>query len=244
MLLCALDKITKQLILAQNSQKQTNYVCLICGQNVRFRRRFFFQRHFYHCNTPKQCHARPKSLVHSQVQYQLQQILPGSQLESRFPKSQRIADVVWWPQYLVFEIQCSNISVRDVLARNMAYKKIGLDVIWILHDQCFNKKKTTPAERALENSPHYFTNIDANGKGYFYDQYSKIINHKRYILSPPLPIDLTTPRHSKSKIYFAGDLTDQINIKQINIQNIKTPNPPPSLYHKIINIILSAVCKN
>ena len=259
MQLCALDK-TKNIISSQKAFKKTDYTCLVCGEKVRLRGGFCLRKHFYHLNSPNKCHGRAKSLIHSQIQYKLQQLLPGSQLEYYFLKTKRIADVVWWPEHIIFEIQCSPISAYEINARNFDYEKLGFSVVWILHDRCFNKKKLSPAEVLLENTPHYFTNIDKNGRGYFYDQYSNIVNKKR-IHSEVFNVDISRPffhgpmfknrptpiflRLQNSRLYFSGDFVDAVISKKINLNKIKPPQKEIKIshYRNILDAIIFVIGK-
>ncbi len=163
-----------------------------------------------------------KSLIHHQTQKLLQQMVGNEQLslEQRFPEIGRIADAVWLSQKIIFEVQISPISAEEVRARNRDYLKAGFRVVWILHERQFNRSRLTPAEIALRFSPHYFTNVDASGKGYFYDQYASTRFKRRRRRSPRLPIRLDRllpiptkqlSRHfpserSKWSLCFEGDL--------------------------------------
>ena len=183
MQLYALDK-QEQLVSTQEAHKHSNYYCLECHQCIRLRKGLHRQAHFYHLKPNKQCHLAGKSLIHLQVQNYLLAHLPLNecQLEYRFSQIGRIADAAWIPQKIVFEVQCSFISAAEALQRNQDYQQIGWQVIWILHDQRYNQWRLTAIEKALSLSPHYFTNLDSQGQGIIYDQFSShfrgIYNHK------------------------------------------------------------------
>lgn len=165
------------------------------------------------------------SAIHFQVQTTIQNILLPNQtiLECRFPEINRIADLVWPEKKIIFEVQVSPISSEEILARNRDYARIGYRVIWILHDNQFNRFHLTPAEIAIRTSPHYFTNMDAFGKVFFYDQTALIRNKKRVKRSFRAPIDFSIAlplnlKQLKSQIskerknwplYFRGDLIDR-----------------------------------
>src|SRR5262249_7520278 len=136
-----------------------------------------------------------KSLVHLQTQRYIQKELPGCQLEKRFPSVNRIADVVCEEKKLVFEIQCSYITAREIEERNIDYSSLGYRVIWILHDRLYNQFHLTAAEYFLESSPRYFANIDEEGNGYIYDQWDWIEKGRR----------LKTMEHRQIRIAFSQD---------------------------------------
>ncbi len=98
-------------------------------------------------------------------------------------------------------------------------------MIWILHDKQFNRFRLSPIENFLNLHPHYYTNLDLEGKGMIYDQYAHDENFFRKQKLPPLPIDPTSPirpltakqfahhlikrRKKEWKIAFAGDIYDK-----------------------------------
>ena len=227
MQLYAIDASGK-IISAFLATKQNNYSCIECDQVVRVRGGSHRHTHFFHLAPISNCALHAKSMAHLQTQLQIQSQLPDgeSKLEHRFPEINRIADVAWLPQKIVFEIQCSPITVDEVQARDKAYASAGFQVVWILHDARYNAPILTPVEHYLEKSksPCYFTNIDASRKGMIYDQFSLIKKNVRKKTLSPLPVSLSEYRempHETSQalvalekrvnrwpIYFTGDLID------------------------------------
>lgn len=165
------------------------YTCPECQKPIRLRGGRFRQLHFFHLE-PTPCRLHSKSQTHLHIQHALQKMLAPERvlIEHRFPQIGRIADIVWPAQKLIFEVQISPISADEIRARNSDYRKAGYQVIWILHKGRFNRTRVTPAELALRGSPHYFTNINAFGKGFFYDQHATIYLKRRIKRSIPLPI--------------------------------------------------------
>lgn len=182
-------------IASNHADKQCNYRCYECKGIVRLRSGIHRRKHFYHVNATPACRLNGKSLVHLQVQCFVQSVLPQdeSALEVPFPDIQRIADIVWESKKIVFEIQCSPISRDEVLARNKDYRQAGYQVIWILHENRYNRKKVSSAELALSNSPYYYTNIDRDGNGMIYDQFDLILKGMRYCPLDPVPIHVGRP---------------------------------------------------
>ncbi len=218
----------KNLILAKLAQKHLDYSCFECGNIVRLRAGKYRQPHFFHLLPNRKCLLSQKSLNHIQTQCYLQKIIPAGScfLEVRFPKINRIADAVWEREKLIFEVQCSPITKNEVEERNRDYESLGYSVVWILHDKRFNKKRACACEDFLQRNPHYFTNIDAIGRGFIYDQveiiekglrlYSKrvgivnIANPKRAFTRPKsqnLPKNVIFRLYSWP-IFFEGDLLD------------------------------------
>ncbi len=178
MFLFAFDEQEK-LISADQAHKQKDYFCRECGGIVRCRGGFLRQIHFYHLETNRICRQSGKSLIHLQIQFYIQSRLSVCELEKRFALINRIGDVVWEKEKLVYEIQCSPITAREIEERNRDYQSLGYQTIWILHDHLYNKNRLTAAEYFLQESPHYFTNINREGEGYIYDQWDWIEKSKR-----------------------------------------------------------------
>ena len=145
----------------------------------------------------EQCRQNGKSLAHLQAQRRLEELLGADQcrLEVKFGPINRIADVVWEPKKIIFEVQCSPISAEEVNARNRDYKGMGYEVIWLLHDSQFNRQRVSAAEMSLRHSCHYFTNMNAEGAGYFYDQFDVVVDGLRRAKFSPLQVDLSKRIH-------------------------------------------------
>lgn len=225
MQLYALDQ-DKKLVLAHHAAKQKNYFCLECQGLVRRRGGSHRQTHFYHLATTQSCKLNEKSMTHLQIQYYLKSLFADQDcyLEHRFPNINRIADVVWESKKIIFEVQCSFITADEVEARNRDYLSQGYQVVWILHDKRYNKERLSEAEKRLQTWPHYFSNMDALGKGVIYDQFSVVNKSIRSHYLDPLPVLLHQPklrmhwvslllnlskyRAKHWPIFFAGDILD------------------------------------
>ncbi|MEM8728221.1 MAG: competence protein CoiA family protein, partial [Chlamydiota bacterium] len=81
---------------------------------------------------------------HQAVQRAIGTALPQVILEKSFPEIHRIADVVYPPKKIIYEIQYSPITLKEVQQRNRDYATLGYTVIWILHDRHFNRKILSP----------------------------------------------------------------------------------------------------
>ena len=208
------------MIFSHQAEKQTNYFCLECGGVVRLRSGVHRQPHFYHLKPPAHCRQSGKSMEHLQVQSFIKNLFGNDcLLEHRFSSIGRIADCVWESAKLVFEVQCSPITQKEVASRNADYEKEGYRVIWIFHDKQFNQFRLSAAELWMARHPHYFTNIDADGQGVIYDQLDKFMKGFRYRLLKPAIVDLRHPcqeasfpvfgalqrRYSHWKLSFRGD---------------------------------------
>lgn len=195
MQVCARDYNDK-VVFAHQAIKQHDYFCIECQQQVRVRSGIHRQAHFYHLQPNRTCALHAKGMIHLMLQSFIQAALPQgeAELECRFNSIGRIADVAWHPPKLVYEIQYSPISAEEVLERNNSYASIGYQVIWIFHDNRYNKSRLSAAEEAITHHPHYFSNMNAQGEGIIYDQFSAVLNGKRMHRLPILTIDISTPQ--------------------------------------------------
>ena len=185
----------QKIVSAHKALKHKDYTCLECKGVVRRRGGIHRARHFFHLRPSSSCRQQAKSMAHIQTQCFIEALLPKDEcrLEYPFAPIKRIADVAWLPRKIVFEIQCSSISSDEIQSRNADYASQGFQVVWILHDGRFNQWKLSAAEYYLQRSPHYFTNMDAEGLGKIYDQFQIIENGTRKKRLPALEVDLSLP---------------------------------------------------
>jgi len=198
-----------RLTTADSAQKGVDYRCPECAGVVRVRKGSHKQPHFFHLTHNRNCRQSGKSAVHLAIQNHLLNILPKGEvsLECRFPEKGRIADVVWMPKRLIFEVQCSPISAEEVASRNSDYSQLGFQVVWLFHDFRFNSWRVTAAENSLWNRPFYYTNMNAKGEGIIYDQTCKIHQGVRRKRSQKSRVDLTKPLPTNGGVVrFSGDL--------------------------------------
>jgi len=166
---------------------------------------------------------RLQDKTHLRIQKVLLSLLPQSRLEYRFSSISRIADVAMLSHNIVFEIQCSPISLEEVQKRIRDYTSVGFTVIWILHHRYFNSEVVSPAELYLRKRLAYFTSITKYGYGFFYDQLevfkglSRVYKSHPFILKWMTPLYLTCiprtfpktlkERFMHTQLYLPGDLT-------------------------------------
>ena len=224
MQICALDS-SLTLIFAQNADKRKDYQCIECNQTIRLRGGIHRQAHFYHVQPNRTCKQHGKGMPHLMLQHFIKNLIPDGEveLECRFPLIGRIADVAWHSKSLIFEIQCSPISLEEVKNRNKNYASIGYQVVWIFHDSLYNKHRLSSAEDFLRGEPHYFTNMNEEGEGGIYDQFSLITDRKRIHRLPALPINLSFPKSlssNSSGLWIASKPRGWINRSQVYIKNM------------------------
>lgn len=255
MQLYALDKNLIP-IFAEKAGRQVNYTCAECHSTVRLRGGVHRQKHFYHLEPKRKCRLNGKGMIHLQSQLYLLNVLTEdeAQLEVRFTEINRIADVVWKSEKIVFEIQYSSISAEEVLKRNRDYASLGWQVVWILHDHRYNAHRLTAAEVALRSHPYYFTNMNAEGIGIIYDQFDLFHKGKRVSKLGKLPIDirkkqavtadhlerglcLVKQRVQSWPLYFQGDLIQiALSLKDLKLSQYMKEALQKEAQHQKMNL--------
>lgn len=208
-------------ISAALANRKTNYFCFECRGIVRVRSGEIRKPHFFHIALGTSCRSSQKSVIHWQIQFYLRDLLPGNiEIEKPFPVIKRIADVAWIEKKIIFEIQCSPISHHEVQERNADYRSLGWEVVWILHTRCYGGMRLCNAEKWLQESTHYFTDLDENMVGSIYDMFCIIKGFYRLEVLKPFPINPSIPVINANfrtqfratwKLSFAGDCLDVLS---------------------------------
>lgn len=202
-------------IFAQEAQKRKSYLCPECSRAVRLRQGPYRQPHFYHLTRPLHCRQHQKSATHLYLQELLASQLPQGEafLERRFPSISRIADVFWEKEGIVFEIQCSPLSLEEARQRTEDYERAGVFPVWILHDRRFNKRRLSAAESYLRSKHCFFTNISLAGTGEVYDQFEILQKNRRIHSSLRTAVSLQSPHFAQRSLLFQGSLPDLLQQK-------------------------------
>ncbi len=156
--------------------------------------------------------------LHLAVQMSIKAMFPEGSvfLEQRFKG--HIADIYWPEKKIVFEVQCSPISYEAAKKRTEDLEKLGLTVIWILHQKTFNKKHLSPSELYfVKQRRSYYTNLSQAGEGWVFDQEEAISDFKRLAKSPPRELDLSELLHKRSTICFKNEVTSLGFLVRISI---------------------------
>lgn len=211
----AFDETTP--LLAAQAYKGKNYYCPQCQGVVRLRKGDQRQPHFFHLKLTSSCRLAQKGLPHLQLQFFIKNLFTFAEMEVQFPSIGRIADVADMESKIIFEIQYSPMSLEEARGRCADYESLGFRIVWILHDDTFNQKTLSPAEKFLRTRTCYFSNMDGSGKGILYDQHEEIRGRWRRVKSSPLPIDLNALQPVEKialkhrigwTLYCPGDLID------------------------------------
>jgi len=191
MQLYAFDR-ERRLIGATQAFKEIDYFCMECNRIVRLRGGLHRQKHFFHLQPSNACRQNGKGMPHLHLQKKIQDAFPPGiiELEKRFPSIGRIGDAVHEELKIIFEIQCSPITFKEMDERNRDYAQLGYRVLWILHDHQFNQRRLTEAEFFLK-SAYYFSNMNKEGQGEIYDQFARVRGIVRKQRLSHLPLDIS-----------------------------------------------------
>ncbi len=167
------------------------------------------------------------------AQLQLEKLFPPSilQLERPFIKIDRVADLCWENEKIIFEIQCSMIAEKEAQSRIRDYRSIGYQVIWLLDDRVFNKSVLRPAEAFLRSQASYFLDLKPGLFSDYYDQFEIFFEGKRIKKGRKLWIDLQQPRRSPSE--YPKDFPEQI-MRRI-------PEQPTYFYRDRISVAMQSL---
>jgi len=126
-------------------------------------------------------------------------------VERPFPEIGRIADVTWETRKIVYEIQCSPLSVEEAQKRSEDYRAAGWQLIWILSDKTFNRKRLSAAEAYLRKETSYFSHWEKRGVKKIYDQGEILVGSRRLYQSPPIIVHpLQALKHSSERAPFCS----------------------------------------
>lgn len=181
-----------KLVSAWDGSIQEIYLCLECRGLLKLKQRKRCP-HFYHISSAPSCRLYSKSEDHLLIQLGLQKIFPPGEvvMEKPFLSVGRVADLFWERENIVFEIQCSFLFEPQAKERISAYRQAGIEVIWILDDRIFNKRKLRPAEMFLRHHQGYFVSSPRKPSMMFYDQHEILIDGERVKKGQKLPIQFS-----------------------------------------------------
>jgi competence protein CoiA len=190
------------LIYAGHAEAGKVYWCLDCFGPVKRRRGKHFY-HFYHSRPAPQCRLYSKTEDHLLAQLQLQKQFPNGalQIERPFIQINRVADVLWESEKIVFEIQCSPLSEKEAEARIRDYGTAGYQVVWLLDDKRYNKRVIRPAEDYVRRHMAYYVSIKHGLNSEYYDQFEVFAEGQRAKKGKRLPIDLHKVRLMPKVLY-------------------------------------------
>jgi competence protein CoiA len=183
------------LVYAADGIETKKYRCCECQGLVKVRKGRFRIPHFYHLFQSPSCRLYSKSQDHLLTQLAIQRLLPAGEtaLEKPFPEIGRRADLIWDRPKLAFEIQCSLISPLEIKQRILDYATVGYQVVWILDDRIFNRKKCSTAEQLIRLTPSYYATMSKQTFPIFYDQFEIINKNVRVKKGRKLKVHLQRP---------------------------------------------------
>lgn len=197
----------ERIVFAASADKQKRYRCQECHAWIKLRSGPHRQPHFYHLRRLTSCRQHAKSEEHLGLQLHLANQFPQNEIsiERPFKEIGRIADVAWERKKIIFEVQCSPISLTEVKERTCDYRSLGWQLIWILSDKRFNKRRVSAAEHYLREQPCYFASWNKT-RTLIYDQWEILRGFLRLHKGEPIALQLTRilspikPIHKKMQL--------------------------------------------
>ena len=244
------------IVAAHDACPSRRYRCLECLSPVQKRTGVHRQAHFYHLQTIRQCRLHSNNTDHLIVQTEIQKIIPSIEIEKPFKKILRIADLCWEEKKIIFEIQCSPIEPLQVNQRASDYAKEGYELIWLLDDRLYNRKKALrPSETQMRQQGCYYFSFQSN---VVYDQFDVIASKTRLLKGPPLPIKIDQPlqtptsrkqlteqlNHRTARYFFSGDLLDRVIRYPVYLERIQELEKSILSEHQPQNAIFYSMRKN
>ncbi len=200
------------LIYAGHAEPGKIYWCLDCFGPVKRRRGKNWFPHFYHLKSAPQCRLYSKTDDHLLAQIQLQKLFPVGviEMERPFLKINRVADLCWESQKIIFEIQCSPVTEKEAEMRFSDYGSIGYDVIWLLDDKRYNKRVIRPAEDFLRRHCTYYMSVRQGLTSKYYDQFEIFAEGQRVRRGKQMPIDLRNVRRCSKRNFCPDHFPKQV----------------------------------
>lgn len=237
----------RHIIPISRAQKNIFYTCIECGKKL-IPKLKAKSPHYAHAQQGA-CRQKGTSLTHTQTQRSVQALFPCGTcfLEHPFPKLGRIADVYYPKRKLIFEIQCSPISIEEVEKRNADYSSLGIQVIWILHASRYNPRMPGSLQKNIQHIPFYYSCIDEKQKGFIFDLHpiSKKVLQVDLAAQPKRPKFFITKKHpletlrrKKWALSFRGDLIWRLDHKQIPKLPTLKKHSYPSLLRRILRRLI------
>ena len=127
-----------------------DYYCPACGTSVRMRKGKNVRRHFAH-ESLKKCdffheNEGPEHLENKKRLFYWAKENDEVEMEYPIPELKQIADIFINKQ-LALEIQCSPISCDLLRDRSNGYRRLGLQVLWLLGEKLWLRERLTKLQR-------------------------------------------------------------------------------------------------
>ncbi len=214
------------------------YYCVECKLPVRLRTSPLGVKHFFHIALSENCRQHQRSPLHMKVQDLLCKNFSEGECkqEVRFKEIGRVADIVYYPRKIIFEIQCSWIEAEEALRRTDAYHSIGWSVIWLLSLKRFCTPYPSAFEEKIQSIPHYFFHLNGSNDLTIFDIPSVCIYGKRISSSSlhfalpkkviVIPLNGMAPHESlvfrqSWKVCLRGDLIDKVAQGQVSPEALR-----------------------
>ena len=205
-------------ISALDAKEKHGYTCLLCKHPVILKKGTSKVPHFSHKKLSPSCKQKKRSSKHLELQLQIQSLFPEAEvtLEVPFYEIQRVADLVWEKEGIIFELQLSPLTKEEALRRERDYASIGYEVVWLLGDKTFNRRKGKEAEIQIRKKTSYYISLKT---GQIYDQIEHFHGRIQEILLPRRAIYLQKPQKIEDPNTFSSPLKERATRSKICFLN-------------------------
>ena len=157
----------------ENELVKQAYYCPACGTSVRMRKGKNVRTHFAH-ESLKKCdffheNEGPEHLENKEHLFYWARESDEVEMEYPIPELKQIADIFINKQ-LALEVQCSPISCELLRERSNGYRRLGIQVLWLLGEKLWVKERLTQLQRDFL----YFS----NNMGFYLWE----LDHKRQVM--------------------------------------------------------------
>jgi len=166
-MLAAFNKMGKIVYASTDLKKEENYFCPICKKGVQLKFGSYTRPHFAHstkCLTSSTGETQEHQSLKETIFYWLKQDRSNYiELEAYLSEIEQRPDILV-NKFIALEIQCSYLSIQRLVERCLAYKKIGITVIWLCGEKLHLNSKLSSLNRAFmkytENAGFYYWELD------------------------------------------------------------------------------------
>ncbi|MDR1013257.1 MAG: hypothetical protein LBL38_03250, partial [Lactobacillales bacterium] len=166
-MLAAFNKVGQIVYASKDLKKQEDYFCPMCKKNVQLKFGMYIRPHFAHntkCVVIKSETKEHQALKEAVFYWFKQDKLNHVKLEAYLPEIEQRPDVLVNKKIAV-EIQCSSLPIKRLVDRCLAYKKMGITVIWLCGEKLHLNDKLSSLNRAFmnytENANFFYWELDS-----------------------------------------------------------------------------------
>ncbi|MDR1521577.1 MAG: hypothetical protein LBS28_01800 [Streptococcaceae bacterium] len=166
-MLAAFNKVGQIIYASKDLNREENYFCPMCKRDVQLKVGVHTRPHFAHntkCIMDFNGETKEHQTLKETIFYWLKQDRANYvELEAYLPEIEQRPDVLV-NKTIAIEVQCSFLPIKRLVDRCLAYKKMGINVIWLCGEKLHLNGKLSSLNRAFinytENASFYYWELD------------------------------------------------------------------------------------